>query len=86
MSNYANIVKAALGGFGTGAKKAGKGAVGIVKKYPKTASYFGGAAVNGALVENILQQTMEDLREEGYSDEEIINYMLSYDVNNLKGE
>lgn len=86
MSSYADVVKAALRGAGTGAKKAGQGAVGIVKKYPKTASYFGGAAVNGALVENLFQQTMEDLREQGYSDEQIVNYLLSYNTDTLQGE
>ena len=86
MSNYSKIIKTALNGAGSGAKKIGTGVVDTVKKYPKTASYFGGAAVNGALVENLLQKTMTDLREQGYSDEEIVNYLLSYDVNALKGE
>ena len=84
MSKYANIIKAALESAGTGAKKVGKGAVDIVKKYPKTASFMGGSAATGAFIENTLQQTMEDLREQGFSDEQIIDYLLSYDVNNLQ--
>lgn len=86
MSNYANIVKAALGSVGTGAKKVGKGAVDLVNKYPKTAGFMGGSMATGALVENTLQQTMEDLREQGYTDEEIINYLLSYNLEALQGE
>lgn len=86
MSNYANIIKSALESAGTSAKKVGKGAVDVVKKYPKTASFMGGSAATGAFVENTLQQTMEDLREQGFSDEQIINYLLSYDVNALQGE
>ena len=46
MSNYTKIIKAALESAGTGAKKVGKGAVDIVKKYPKTALI--GAGVLGA--------------------------------------
>ena len=86
MSNYTKIIKAALESAGTGAKKVGKGAVGIVKKYPKTASFMGGSVTTGALIENALQNEMENLREQGFSDEQIIDYLLSKDVNNLKGE
>lgn len=86
MSNYTKIIKSALESASTGAKKVGKGAVDIVKKYPKTASFMGGSAATGTFMENTLQQTMEDLREQGFSDEQIINYLLSYDVNDLKGE
>lgn len=86
MSNYANIIKAALESAGTGAKKVGQGAVDVIKKYPKTASFMGGSAATGAFIENTLQQTMEDLRSQGFTDEQIINYLLSYDANALQGE
>ena len=86
MSNYTKIIKAALESASTGAKKVGKGAVDIVKKYPKTASFMGGSAATGAIIDNALQNEMENLREQGFSDEQIIDYLLSNDVNNLKGE
>ena len=86
MSNYTKIIKAALESAGTSAKKVGKGAVDIVKKYPKTASFMGGSVTTGAIIENALQNEMENLRERGFSDEQIIDYLLSNDVNNLKGE
>ena len=86
MSNYTKIIKAALESASTGAKNVGKGAVDVVKKYPKTSSFMGGSVTTGALIENALQNEMENLREQGFSDEQIIDYLLSKDVNNLKGE
>lgn len=86
MNNYANIIKAALESAGTGAKKVGQGAVNFAKDHPAIAA--GGVALpaGGAIVENSLQAAMEDLRRQGYTDEQIINYLLSYDTNALQGE
>ena len=49
MSNYTKIIKAALESAGTGAKKVGKGAVGIVKKDPKKALIGAGVLGTGVL-------------------------------------
>ena len=86
MSNYTKIIKAALESAGTGAKKVGKGAVDVVKKYPKTSSFMGGSVATGAIIENSLKNEMKNLREQGLTDEQIIDYLLSNDVNELKGE
>jgi hypothetical protein len=84
MSNFDKIIRSAVGNAGSAAKRAGSSAVNMIKKHPVAAAGVGGIAGGSAITENSIQGTIEQLREAGYDDQQILNYLLTYSLDELQ--
>ena len=78
MGNFNEIIK--------GAMDAEQGAVEAVKNNPKTASALGGAAVGAGLVGQDNSSIIEEMRERGYSDTEILDYLQQRELDKIQSE
>lgn len=88
MSNYNKIIEAAMNSAKSGvdkakettgnlASKAVAGGKKIIEENPKTVAGIGGLVAGGAGTEYLINSVIKELHEAGYSDEQIMDYIVN---------